>query len=120
MAATVGIRQRLESRDEVEAALHQLARGVGILRRAAQFAQVGAGDEHAGLAAAEDQAAQLAARFQLGDHRFQLAEHGLAERVGPAAGLIEGHESDVTVEDFQAKSRLRGLTHRCVLSCVCA
>ncbi len=61
MAATVGYGSVLDGRDEIETALHQLSRRVRILRSMPSSREVGAGDEHAGLAAAEDQAAQVAA-----------------------------------------------------------
>src|SRR5262249_54089071 len=67
----------------------------------AHFLEVGAGDEHARLAAAEDQSAQVAALAELRQDRLEVGLNGLAEDVGPAAGLVEGDLPDDAVEDVE-------------------
>src|SRR5262249_1308511 len=97
-----------------EAALHRLARLLAARRRPAQLVEVGPGDEHARLAAAEDQSLQgrpVVQFAQLGEHALQLVLHALAERVRPAAWLVDGQQGDVAVEQFQTQGARFALTH---------
>src|SRR5216683_3075905 len=90
-----GERQLLKRGDEVMAALDELARQCRVRLGTAEFLQVGAGDEHAGFTAPEDKALQVVAGRELRYRSFEFADHGLAERVGPAAGLVEGEHGDL-------------------------
>src|SRR5262249_34086168 len=54
-----GIRQLLKAANHAETAFHHFAGLVGGSNRAAELFQIGAGDKHAGLAAAEDESFEV-------------------------------------------------------------
>jgi hypothetical protein len=107
-----GIGQGFKAGDDFEAALGNLP---GLFRSdlaAAQLFEVGAGDEHARLAAAQDEAAQVGPATQLPENGLELRQHRLAQGVGPAARLVERDDGDVPVLDFQPQGGgLRWRTH---------
>ena len=94
----------------VQSAFHQATRLLRIGLRSAQFLQVGAGYEHARFAAAQNQPLQLLATRQFPKNRLELPLHGLAQGIGPAAGLIEGQDADAVGPHFQRKGG-RELAH---------
>ena len=64
-----------------------------------------------GLPLRKTRPTQIGSPAEIGEHGLQIAQDGLAEGVGPAAGLVEGHQGDVAVEDFQTNGGGRGCGH---------
>ena len=71
--------------------------------RGGEFLDVGAGDEHAWLAAPEDDAMQVRRRLQLREDLGELRENGGAERVRLAAGQVERDDGDAVGIEIEAK-----------------
>ena len=106
MAATVGNGRFSNAAMRSRPRLTSLRARFGIGFGAAEFLEIGAGDEHAGLAAHQNEAVEIAAALELRDGGFEIALHRLAERVGPAAGLVERQQGDVAFEEFPGERRI--------------
>ena len=92
-----------------------MADGLRLGGHAAQFLEIGPGDEHAGLAADEHHPVHVLAAFEIAQKLFPIAEHGLAERVGLGAGQVEGDVRDVLRSDVETQCGHVGSFRLCVL-----
>ena len=91
-AVSKAVRQRqgLDGGKHLQTAACSGPRLLGLGPGGAQLLEVSPGDEHARLAALEDQAADVLAALQIGQRLFQVGLHHSPQRVGAAAGQVEG------------------------------
>lgn len=83
---------------EVDRLSHLLLRGIG---QGGKLLEVGPGDELTGLAAPEQESAQVGPVRKLADPFRQLGEHGLRQRVDLLLGQVERQQGDGPVELFE-------------------
>ena len=63
------------------------------------------GDELSGLAAFEQEPAQVGPLFELGDQARELLEYALRQRVHLLVGQVEGDQTDLAVQLIESEMR---------------